>query len=228
LPPPIVSLPAPPSRVICASAATLPVTLITSLPPLALITIRSMVPASTENGAGSSRSIRTRVPFAVMLKTSVPLPPLISAVSMPAPPSNRSVSSPGFQIRRSSPPSPNIWSSASPPVSVSLPCPTEQEVAAAAAEQRVVARLAEELVVAGPARHHVVAGAPKEIGARQRAQRLVHGDDVVAALARRPDEAGVGDGRRAAEDWHRAAIHAQRAAGIAADLDGVVEPRRRA
>ena len=57
------------------------------------------------------------------MKTSAPLPPLTSAVSMPSPPSNRSVSSPGFQMMWSLPASPNTWSSPAPPVSVSLPSP---------------------------------------------------------------------------------------------------------
>ena len=70
-----------------------------------------------------TRSKRTRVPLAVAVKFSAPLPPLTSAVSVPSPPSIRSVSSPGFQIMRSLPASPNTWSSPSPPVSVSLPSP---------------------------------------------------------------------------------------------------------
>ena len=98
-----------------------------SLPPPALRTSFSVVPISMLKGAGSRRSKRTRVPLAVMVKISSPLPPLTSAVSMPSPPSNRSVSSPGFQIMRSSPASPNTWSSPrSPPVAAertSLPSP---------------------------------------------------------------------------------------------------------
>ena len=54
---------------------------------------------------------------------SAPLPPLTSTVSVPAPPSLRSVSSPGFHTIRSSPVWPNAWSSPSPPVKVSLPAP---------------------------------------------------------------------------------------------------------
>ena len=78
----------------------------------------SEVPMSIENGAGLRRSNRTRVPLAVVVNCSAPLPPLTSTVSVPAPPSLRSVSSPGFQIMWSSPLWPNAWSSASPPVSV--------------------------------------------------------------------------------------------------------------
>ena len=58
---------------------------------------------SMANGAGVRRSKRTRVPLAVAVNCSAPLPPLTSAVSVPAPPSFRSVSSPGFQTIRSSP-----------------------------------------------------------------------------------------------------------------------------
>ena len=121
--PRIVSLPAPPSTVMPISAARLPVALNESSPPFMLTTSCSVVPMSIENGAGSIRSKRTRVPLAVAVKTSEPSPPLTSAVSVPSPPSNRSVSSPGFQIMRSSPPSPKTWSSPSPPVRMSLPAP---------------------------------------------------------------------------------------------------------
>src|SRR5829696_4598767 len=75
------------------------------------------------------RSKRTRAPFAVSVKVSLPLPPLTSAVSVSAPPSNRSVSSPGFQIMRSFPASPKTWSSPSPPVSTSLPSPPNRKSA---------------------------------------------------------------------------------------------------
>ena len=78
---------------------------------------------SIENGAGATRSKRTRAPFAVAVNCSAPLPPLTSTVSVPSPPSWRSVSSPGFQIIRSSPPWPNAWSSASPPVRTSFSAP---------------------------------------------------------------------------------------------------------
>ena len=121
--PRMVSLPVPPSTVTPMSAARLPVALKLSSPPFMLTTSFSVVPMSMLNGAGSTRSKRTRVPLAVAVKTSAPLPPLTSTVSVPSPPSTRSVSSPGFQIMRSSPASPNIWSSPSPPVSVSLPSP---------------------------------------------------------------------------------------------------------
>ena len=74
--PKIVSLPAPPSTVILISAARLPVAEKVSLPPLALSTRFSELPMSMANGAGSRRSNRTRVPFAVVVNTSAPFPPL--------------------------------------------------------------------------------------------------------------------------------------------------------
>ena len=58
----------------------------------------------------------------------------------------RSLSSPGFQIMRSLPASPNIWSSPSPPVSTSLPDAAEQQVRPAFAKEGVVARLAEQQI----------------------------------------------------------------------------------
>ena len=81
---------------------------------------------SIENGAGVMRSKRTRVPLAVAVNCSAPLPPLTSTVSLPSPPSLRSVSSPGFQTIRSLPVWAKTWSSASPPVIVSLPLPPKR------------------------------------------------------------------------------------------------------
>ena len=102
--PRIVSLPAPPSTVILISAARLPVAENLSLPPLALRTRFSLVPMSMLNGAG----VEAVEPHAGAVGRRgellpSPLPPLTSTVSMPAPPSFRSVSSPGFQIIRSLP-----------------------------------------------------------------------------------------------------------------------------
>jgi len=65
--------------------------------------------------------------LAVVVNCSAPLPPLTSTVSVSTPPSLRSVSSPGFQIMRSLPLSPNTWSSASPPVSVSFSLPPNRK-----------------------------------------------------------------------------------------------------
>ena len=204
--PRIVSLPAPPSTVILISAARLPVAEKLSSPPLALRTRFSEVPMSIENGAGSRRSKRTRVPLAVVVKTSAPPPPLTSTVSVPAPPSLRSVSSPGFQIIRSLPLSPKTWSSASPPVRVSFSVPPNRKSKPPLPSSGVVAGLAEELVAARAAGERVVAGAAEQVGPRQRAVGLVERDRVVAALAEHLDQRGVGDGRRAAGDGDRAAV----------------------
>src|SRR5829696_6829596 len=122
-----VSSPAPPSTLSLISAARFPVAEKRSLPPLALSTRFSEVPMSMAKGAGSRRSNLTRVPLAVAVNASAPLPPLTSTVSLPAPPSLRSVSSPGFQIIRSLPLSPNTWSSASPPVRVSFSVPPNRK-----------------------------------------------------------------------------------------------------
>ncbi len=174
-----------------------------------LTTRFSVVPMSMENGAGSTRSKRTRVPLAVRVKTSAPLPPLTSAVSMPVPPSMRSVSSPGFQIMRSSPASPNIWSSASPPVSTSLPAPPNRKSVPPLPSRVSLSPWPKSMIGAGAAGQDVVAGAAEQVGARQCAVRFVERDDVVAALAEYLDQAGVRDGGRAAGDRYRAAVDEQ-------------------
>ena len=163
-PPVIVSLPAPPSTVSWMRLARPLPAVMTSSPPLALRTRFSVVPMSRLNGAGLTRSKRTRVPLAVIVKVSAPLPPLTSTVSMPSPPSMRSLPSPGFQIIRSLPASPKTWSS---PVAAGqhvVAGAAEQQVVAALAEQGVVAGLAEEQVVARAAGERVVAVAAEQLG----------------------------------------------------------------
>ena len=96
----------------------------------------------------------------------------------------------------------------------------EQEVVAALAEQRVVAGLAEQQVVARAAGDDVVAGAAEQVGRGQRAVGFVERDDVVAALAEHLDQAGVGDGRRAAQDRYGAAVDENLAGGVAAERQG--------
>ena len=174
---------------------------------------------SIANGAGLRRSKRTRVPLAVVVNCSAPPPPLTSTVSVAAPPSLRSVSSPGFQIIRSLPLCPKTWSSASPPVSVSFSVPPNRKSKPPLAEQRVVAGLAEQLVAAGAAGERVVAGAAEQVGRRQRAVGLVERDHVVAAQAEDPDQRGVGDRRRAADDGDRAAVDQDLPGRVAADRD---------
>ena len=226
-PPVIVSLPAPPSMVSWMRVARPLPAVMTSSPPLALTTRFSVVPMSRMNGAGLTRSKRTRVPLAVMVKVSAPLPPLTSAVSLPSPPSMRSLPSPGFQIMRSLPASPNTWSS---PVAAGqhvVARAAEQQVVAAFAEQGVVAGLAEQLIVARAAGQHVVARAAEQFGRRQRAVGFVERDRVVAALAEHLDQGGVGDRRAAADDGHGAAVDQNLPGRVAADRDRVLERRRR-
>ena len=124
---------------------------------------------SIANGAGVTRSKRTRVPLAVVVNCSAPLPPFTSTVSVPTPPSFRSVSSPGFQIIRSSPDLAEglvVGVASGDRVVVGA---AEQQVGAAAAEERVVAGLTEQLIGAGAAGEHVVVAAAEQV--RPRAAR---------------------------------------------------------
>jgi hypothetical protein len=98
----------------------------------------------------------------------------------------------------------------------------EQQVGAALAEQHVVAGLAEQRVVSRPAGERVVAGAAEQHRTRQRADRLVQRDGIVAALSKYRDHARVRDGRRAAAHRHRTVVDADGAGRVAADDDGVL------
>ena len=176
---------------------------------------------SIANGAGVTRSNRTRVPLAVAVNCSAPLPPLTSTVSMPSPPSLRSVSSPGFQIIRSSPPWPNTWSSASPPVRVSFsPPPNSRSVPPLPSSVSLPAWPKSWSAPEPPVRTSLPAP-PNRFAARQRAVRLVEADHVVAAQAEDPDQRGVGDRRRAADDGDRAAVDQDPPGRVAADPDVV-------
>ena len=146
-----------------------------------------MVPMSSENGAGLMRSNRTRVPLAVMVKRSAPLPPLTSAVSLPSPPSNRSVPPPGFQIMQVVAGLAEQLVVAGAAVERVVAVAAEQEVVAALAVERVVAGLAEQQVVARAAGDRVVAVAAERCRRRHRAVGLVDRDGVVAALAENLD-----------------------------------------
>ncbi len=141
--PRMVSLPVPPSTVTLIRAARLPVALKLSSPPFMLTTSFSVVPMSRLNGAGLSRSKRTRVPLAVAVKTSAPLPPLTSAVSVPAPPSNQV----GVVARV---PDHAVVAAFAEHLVVAVAA--GQRVVAGAAEQEVDAALAEQGVVAAPGR----------------------------------------------------------------------------
>ena len=187
-----------------------------------------MVPMSMLNGAGLIRSKRTRVPFGVGVNCSAPLPPLTIVVSVPAPPSFRSVSSPGFQI---------IWSLPVLAEHLVVGVAAGQRVVAHAARQHVGAALAEKRVVAGltnegvgarAASERVVAVAADEAALRQCAVRLVDRDRVVA---------GAADHRASTSCWRRSAsppvtatappFTRMAARRVAAQHDAVVGWRRR-
>jgi len=87
----------------------------------------------------------------------------------------------------------------------------------------VVAGLAEQLIVARAPGDGVVADAAEQARPRQSAVGLVKCDDVVTASAEHLDQAGVGDRRRATDDGDNAAVDRDRAGGVAADRDVVVE-----
>ena len=192
--PRIVSLPAPPSTVSLISAARLPVAENVSSPPFMLTTRFSVVPMSIENGAGSTRSKRTRVPLAVTVKISAPLPPLTSAVSMPAPPSMQVGVVAGIPdhavvagLRRTSGRRRRRRSARRCPrrrtASRRRPC----RAACRCRPGRTAGRAPE------PPVSDVVAGAAEQVGPGQRAVGLVERDDVVAAQAEHLDQRGVRD-----------------------------------
>ena len=135
----------------------------------------------------------------------------------------RSVPSPGFQIMRSLPASPNIWSSPIAAGQRVVAVAAEQEVVAALAEQGVVAGLAEQHVVARAAGEDVVAVAAEQIRGRQRAVGLVQRNRVVAGLAEHLNQGGVGDGRRTAHGCDRTAVDENVTGRVAARDDVVVE-----
>ena len=101
--------------------AVLPATSV-SLPPKASSSMRSTPPRSVTTLA-MSRSRRTREPLAETSIVSAALLPLKSRTSAPASPSTTSLSSPGFQVRRSLPVPSRAVSSPSPPETASLPLP---------------------------------------------------------------------------------------------------------
>jgi hypothetical protein len=135
----------------------LPVAEKESLPPFMLTTSFSHSPMSMENGAGSSRSKRTRKPLAVVVKTSAPPPPLTSTVSMPAT---------AFVEIRVVARIPNhaIIALLAADLIIRVAAghrviarATEQEIDAALAEQRVVIRAAIQRIATRTARERVVA-----------------------------------------------------------------------
>ena len=187
-PPVIVSLPAPPSTVSAISGARpLPAVKVSS-PPFMLTTRFSVVPMSRENGAGVTRSKRTRVPLAVTVKVSAPLPPLTSTVSMPSPPSLRSLPSPGFQIIRSLPASPKTWSLPVPPVRMSLPSPPNSRSSPPLPSRVSLPAWPKSRSLPRAAGQGVVAVAAEEVRLRQGAVGLVEREVVVAGLAEDLDQ----------------------------------------
>src|SRR5262249_50538398 len=173
LPPRIVSLPAPPSMVSLMSEARLPLAEIMSSPPLALTTRFSVVPMSRLNGAGETRSKRTREPLAVIVKTSEPLPPLTSAVSVPPPPSMRSVPPPGLRTPAVVAVCAGWLARAGAAAHQVVAGAAEQQVVAAFAVEDVVAGAAEQQIGARAAGQHVVAGPAEQLGRGQRAIAFV-------------------------------------------------------
>ena len=128
---------------------------------------------SIENGAGVTRSKRTRVPLAVAVNCSAPLPPLTSTVSVAV----AALVEVGVVARVPD-----------HPVVAGL---AEGLVVGVAAGQRVVVGAAEQQVVAALAEQRVVAGLAEElVGAR------AAGEDVVARAAEQV-------ARRAARRWPR-------------------------
>ena len=219
-PPVMVSLPAPPSTVMWMSGARpLPAVKVSS-PPFMLTTRFSVVPMSRENGAGLTRSKRTRVPLGVTVKFSAPLPPLTWTVSMPSPPSLRSVPSPGFQIMRSLPASPKTWSLPAPPVRVSLPSPPKRRSSPplpsrmslpAWPKSRSLPEPPIRVSLPSPPKSWALGSAPlvsSSAGRRCRPGRRLNGG-------------GVGDGGPAG-DGDRAAVDEDCPGGVAANGDVVV------
>ena len=143
-------------------------------------------------------------------------------VSMPTPPSLRSVSSPGFQIIRSLPLCPKAWSSASPPVMVSFSLPPNSR--SKPPRPRSVSLPAWPTSWSAPE-------PPVRVSLPAPPNRLAAGSAPLASLSvttsspPRPKtrmQRGVGDRRRASDDGDRAVVHEDRSRRIAADHDRVV------
>jgi hypothetical protein len=198
----IVSVSAWPSRVSLPS------------PPLALRTSVSEVPMSLANGAGSRRSNRAGAPLAVVVNCSAPPPPLTSTVSVPAPPSLRSVSSPGFQIVVAGVPDHPVVAALAEGLIVAVAAgegvvlvTAGEDVEADTAQEGVDAGLAEEVVGTGAAGESVVVATAEQVRPRQRAVGLVEADRVVAGPAEDLDQRGVGHRGRATDHDDGAVVH---------------------
>ena len=137
-----------------------------SSPPLALSDRFSEVPMSIENGAGLTRSKRTRVPLAVVGE----LLGAVAAVDLDGVGAVAALVEVGVVARV---PDHAVVAGLAERLVVGVAAgqrvvvgAAEQQVEAALAEQRVVAGLAEELVGARAAGEDVVAGAAEQVRAR--------------------------------------------------------------
>ena len=200
LPPRMVSLPAPPSTVSLISAARLPVARNVSSPPFMLTTRFSVVPMSS----AERRRIDAVEAHARAVGGDGERLGAVAAVDLGGVDAGAALDQVGVVARV---PDHAVVAGLAEHLVVAVAAgqrvvagAAEQEVGAALAEQRVVAGLAEQQVAARAAGQDVVAGAAEQVGARQRAVGFVEGDGVVAALAEDLDQAGVGDGRRAARE----------------------------
>ena len=177
---------------------------------------------SIANGAGSRRSKRTRVPLAVVVNCSAPPPPLTSTVSLPSPPSLRSVSSPGFQIIRSLPLWPKAWSSASPPVSVSLSLPPNSRSKPPRPSSVSLPAWPKSWSPPEPPVRVSLPAPPNRFAAGSAPLTSLSVIVSLTAEPEDPDLGRVGDRRRAAGDGDRAAVHEDLPGRIAADRGRVV------
>ena len=182
---------------------------------------------SIANGAGLRRSKRTRVPLAVVVNCSAPLPPLTSTVSTPSPPSLRSVSSPGFQIIRSLPLCPKAWSSASPPVRVSFSLPPNSRSKPPLPSSVSLPAWPKSWSLPEPPVRMSLPAPPNRFAAGSAPLASLSVITSLTAEAEDLDQRGVGDRRRAADDGDRAAVDQDLPRRIAADRDRVVERCRR-
>ena len=106
----------------------------------------SVEPMSSVNRSKLVRSTRTRLPLGVTTMTSPSvLEPLTCTVSLPAPPSRKSLPSPLLTISRSSPSWPSTTSLPAAADQHVISRPAAQDIHAVAADQQVVAFTAVEI-----------------------------------------------------------------------------------
>ena len=161
--------------------------------------------------------------LAEMVNVSSPLPPLTWAVSLPSPPSNRSL--PVARI----PDHPVVAGLAEHLVA---PGATDQHIVAVAAEQQIIAALAKDRVVAGlteqqvvarPSGDRVVAVTAEQFRGGERAVGFVQFDRVVASLSECLDYGWKRPPRRRAAGNRDAAIIGENVpCWVAAEFDSVL------